>query len=134
MTYVTDWTKYAPFFKKEEFMCGCKNCKDVYVSEEFMDRLFKARNASRVKFVIASGGRCPEHNTKVNGAANSDHLMSPENVCMGVDIRVNNSTERYIIDDVCHKAGLTRYGHGNGFIHVGLAGRNPGDMIWLYKD
>ena len=132
MNIVTNWEKYAPYFKPSEFVCRCGKCTAVYIAQEFLDKLHAARLLSKTKFVIASGGRCLAHNAKVNGAAKSDHLSTPTDICTGVDIAVTTTAQRYEIETVCRSVGLNRFGHGAGFIHVGLAHRNPANVTWIY--
>ena len=141
---VRQWAIYLPYFKEAEFVCKCEKCQKegkAYVHETLADMLYMARTAAKIPFVILSGGRCYEHNKKINGAENSDHLVrqnivssdnDPANLCRAIDIRVQNDRERHQILCALITAGFTRLGIAKGFIHAGVAVGKPGGVIWVY--
>lgn len=69
-------------FKESEFVCSCGKCeysKSAGMDERLLMLLEYARLLGKglhesAYIVIESGRRCPEHNRKVKGAANSKHL------------------------------------------------------------
>lgn len=77
-------------FKQSEFVCKCGKCKDI--PEHLKDNIWhlsneleKIRTALGKPIIINSGIRCPEHNKRVGGVKNSQHILGK-----AVDIRVKN--------------------------------------------
>ena len=73
---------------------------------------------------ITSGYRCKRVNDKVGGVGNSMHLDA-----LAVDIAYNSIPDALKLVDAGIKAGFTRIGLGNGFIHFDL---KPSKTVWLY--
>jgi hypothetical protein len=71
---LTNWNELANF-TPQPWVCKCGQCKEPFVSREFMQRLQRGRSSTSITFPPTSGSRCASHNTKVRGAANSDHLF-----------------------------------------------------------
>lgn len=76
---------------------------------------------------ITSSIRCPEHNREVGGAPNSPHLRG-----YAVDIAVHGSRERYLIVEGARKAGFTRIGTANSFVHMDCDPSLDPKVIWTY--
>ena len=77
-------------FKQSEFVCKCGKCKDIPVHLKdniwhLSNELEKIRTALGKPIIINSGIRCPEHNKRVGGVKNSQHILGK-----AVDIRVKN--------------------------------------------
>jgi len=121
-----DWNKYHPIFKPEEFTCRC-GCGANRMQTHHMDMLFKARAIAGIPFVITSGFRCRDHNRRVGGSRNSDHLGG-----YGSDIRCNDSGTRWALVDALIQAGFRRIGITASFVHAGNDPANPQDVIWTY--
>jgi uncharacterized protein YcbK (DUF882 family) len=60
-------------FSRHEFLCGC-GCGLGAPSTELVKALQELRNIIMHPIVIHSSLRCNEHNSKVGGKANSQHL------------------------------------------------------------
>lgn len=76
-------------FKEEEFTCKCGKCKEV-PAEMKENLILLCQQLEKIRFftgpiIINSGVRCPAHNKKVGGVANSQHLYGK-----AADIRVKN--------------------------------------------
>jgi zinc D-Ala-D-Ala carboxypeptidase len=56
---VTDWSKYHPYFSKEEF--DCKHTGKNEMRVEFMDRLLAVRLEYGQGMIVTSGYRDPSH-------------------------------------------------------------------------
>ena len=124
-----------PFFTNREMKCKCAKCKHAYLHEELMKRITEARKNANIPFVITSGCRCPEHNKKVGGAVNSDHLADEKDfICCGVDIHCINDRNRFIIIKALLDVGIDRLGLSTNFIHAGISGRNSGEVAWFYRN
>lgn len=127
MGIVRDWSKYAPYFKKEEFDCKC-GCGLNNMQESHMDKILEARIDSRTPFVINSGSRCPERNRIEGGSDTSDHLTGH-----GSDIVAKSGRKKFIVENALRKAGFNRMGRGRSFIHAGDNPNNPPDVYWPYN-
>lgn len=122
------------FFKESEFKCHCGKCnfgvKDMKKST--LEKLDKARGeAGRispgVRFFINSAVRCPEHNKKEGGSPTSSHITG-----YAVDIRATNPVIRYAVIVSLLRAGFTRIGIGETFVHADDDPTKPSNVIWLY--
>ena len=120
------------YFKLEEFESpdepgtGCMMCPD------FLELLDEARDYAGIPFVITSGFRSVDYNRELieqgfSASRNSTHLIG-----LAADIRVRNSSERWIILDALLEVGITRIGIGNGFIHCDAAPLKENHIIWTY--
>ena len=61
-------------FKVSEFACHCGNCENK-IEQKIIDIAQKIRDKAGVPIHINSGYRCPAHNKKVGGVANSKHTL-----------------------------------------------------------
>ena len=84
----------------------------------------RVRTEMNRPLTITSGYRCLRVNRKVGGVANSLHLDG-----LAVDIRYYSIPDALKLVDAGIKAGFTRIGLGNGFIHFDL---KPSKTVWLY--
>ena len=120
------------YFKLEEFESpdepgtGCMMCPD------FLELLDEARDYAGIPFVITSGFRTVEYNRELieqgySASRNSTHLIG-----LAADIRIQNSSERWIILDALLEVGITRIGIGNGFIHCDCDPMKENHVIWTY--
>ena len=103
--------KVAKNFKLREF-----ECKDgshlVKVDHRLVERLQKLRDRLGKPIIITSGYRTPEHNKKVGGAPNSQHLHGT-----AVDIKIYGMTPKQILPHA-EAVGFTGIGLYSGHIHV----------------
>jgi len=97
------------------------------MSQEFLERLERARLRAEIPFVITSGYRCESHNLKVGGKPASSHLMGK-----AADISAGGSRERFIIFESLLKVGFTRVGVAKTFIHVDNDPLKDPMVFWLY--
>ena len=94
---------------------------------DFLAKLDKAREHAGIPFVINSAYRSPEHNAKVGGTPNSSHLKG-----LAVDIRCNNSVNRFKVLNALIANGFNRIGIADTFIHVDLDLSKSANVIWTY--
>lgn len=106
-----NWELFKKYFKEEEFRCPC--CGRCDMVEEFILKLYKAREDSVVPFIINSGYRCYHHNKKIGGAFNSYHLRGE-----AVDIKCENGWQRYQIISSAIKNGIYGIIIYKNFIHL----------------
>lgn len=93
----------------------------------FMIKLQVMRTIAGVQFDITSGYRTTEHNKKVGGKSDSEHLNA--NAC---DIECHNSIMRAHLLKSAILAGFNRIGIGRTFIHVDDSGTKPQQVYWVY--
>ncbi len=114
------------FFTYDEF-----ESPDLKGSGEMMDStlLFKLENAREmagVPFKINSGYRTEAHNKSINARSTSSHIKG-----LAVDIHCTKGIYRQKILTALIKAGFTRIGIANTFIHVDTD-REKLNSIWVY--
>jgi len=118
-----DLTQY---FNRREVACQC-GCGAAMVDMRFMDRLDRARGVAGVPFVVRSGLRCPTHNAKIGGKANSAHLRG-----LAADIATPDSRTRYHVLRAAFAVGFQRIGIGRDFIHLDTDPSLPQDVVFDY--
>lgn len=116
------------YFKKIEFACKC-GCEHNNISHKLVDKLNKARFIAQIPFKLNSACRCEKHNAseEVKGSKTSSHLKG-----YAVDIRVNNSVDRFKILSALVAVGFTRIGVYKNFIHCDNDNDKTKNVIW-YK-
>lgn len=121
-----DWVRY-PNFTPEEFRC--KHTGKDGMQKEFMDRLQHVRDIVGFPLVINSGYRHPSHPIEAaKGHSKGEHTRG---LC--ADIRANSSRVRYKLVAAALRAGFTRIGIGQSFVHLGEGGEDlPPEVLWLY--
>lgn len=96
------------FFKRSEFRCQCNNCNSDVVDAELLQVLTDLRLFYDRPVIINSGHRCVEHNMKVGGSLNSQHLTgkAADIVVKGVD---SDEVYRHL-DELYHDTyGIGKY-------------------------
>ena len=101
------------YFKQKEFDCKC--CGLNNISNDLVDKLNVARYFAGIPFIINSGTRCKLHNKDVGGKTKSSHLAG-----LAADIRIRDNTEKLLIVKALLKAGFTRLGIKNNYIHCDI--------------
>ena len=104
--------------------CGCGFCDvDPMLSNTFdWIRLWYGK-----PLIVSSGCRCEKYNKEQGGEENSAHLRGK-----AVDILINNTHDRFIIDKLAKECGVKRIGKGKGFIHIDVDDSLPQEVEWLY--
>ena len=112
------------YFKLSEFDDAPGTGKNM--KKEFLTKLDKARAIADVPFKITSGYRSKETNKRVKGVSTSSHLKG-----LAADISCKDSSTRQKIISGLIKAGFTRIGIADTFIHCDTD-KDKNDAIWLY--
>lgn len=114
---------FFPNFNPKEFECPC-GCENI-IQTRFMTALQAMREAVDVPFIINSGYRCKEYNSKLPGSSKeSQHIKG-----LAADIAINHLTgvqKRKLI-----RHALIRFngvGIYKNFIHVDL--RAGERVVW----
>lgn len=111
-------------FTKNEFDCPC-GCGKNNIDYDFVKDLQTARTIAKTSFVINRGCSCEFHNLRVDGSADSSHLIGK-----AVDIRCLTSTKRYKIVQALLFCGFKRIGVYEKHIHVDSDETKPQKVIW----
>lgn len=114
------------YFNKSEFACKC-GCGLDNINSMLVEELNIARAIADTPFVITSGCRCEMHNKNVGGLAGSAHTKG-----LAVDIRTNDSRERFKILQALMLCKFERIGINRHFIHVDIDETKPFDVAWMY--
>ncbi len=114
------------YFTFEELKCP--DCGASGMDPDFMFRLDTARGVSGVPYVVNSAFRCEDHNKEVGGSDTSSHLLG-----LAMDIKAPDSSARFQILRGLLKAGFTRLGVAEDFIHVDADPAKPTDLVWVYS-
>ena len=127
----TNWEKIRNF-KPYEFDSPDLKGSGVDMDSDFMNMLQNARDIAKeidptVIFYINSGYRTPRHNRKVGGSINSSHMR----YC-AADISAITSREKYAIVFSLLRAGFTRIGVSDDFVHVDNDTAKPKRLMWTY--
>ena len=113
-------------FNREEFECKC-GCGYNTIKPVFVFKLQYCRDLFGKPMQVISGCRCEEHNKKVGGADNSEHMTG-----QGADIFCDNSADRYKLVECAFDAGINRVGVAGSFVHLGCAMYLPQRVMWMY--
>lgn len=115
----------ANYFERNEFRCPC--CKRVQASGWLVHLLNKARESYGKPIFINSGYRCEKHNKAVGSKSTSAHRKG-----LAVDLKCDNSTDRYLLIYILLQVGFKRIGIGDTFIHVDIDESLPQEVMWGY--
>ncbi len=119
-------------FSAWEFECRCK-CGTGAMSFEFLEQLQKMRDDYGDTITIRSGIRCPEHNAKVGGKPDSEHLPDPvTGLTEGADIAFDGSSRQrrsFIIHSHKH---FKRVGIASNFFHLGTRKTKAQEVTFIY--
>ena len=120
------------YFKLEEFESPDEPGTGCMMDPDFLELLDEARDYAGIPMVITSGFRSVAYNRELieqgfSASKNSTHLIG-----LAADIRVRNSSERWIILDALLEVGITRIGIGKGFIHADADPLKENHIIWTY--
>lgn len=115
------------FFKPHEFDSPDAPGSGCLMNLEFMIILNKIRHDCGFPFVINSGYRSLEHNTKVAEVELSAHTLG-----LAADIRISGSRERFLLQEKAQANGIRRLGIGRTYVHLDLDLSKPQGVMWDY--
>ncbi len=118
-------------FSRYEFACKC-GCGLDNISMTLVNRLQAIRDLTGQPIRITSGVRCAEHNVKIGGAEDSEHVPAEDRDGEGADLDCQSSTERHQLLYHCHEK-FSRVGIDKYFIHVGTRASKSQEVSWLYE-
>lgn len=130
---VTDWDKYAPYFRKSEF--DCKHTGKNEMTVEFMDALLALRRDYGKAMIVNSGFRDVTH--PVEASKLIKHGEHVQGAC--ADFRVSGSEAYQLLELIFTKhtdfnrIGISLKRGAPAFIHLGIGGKGlPSKTIWSY--
>jgi len=102
------WTYFSP---RE---IACKGTGSILVNEEALNKLQSLRSLLNKPLVLTSAYRSPEHNKKVGGAKNSQHMRG-----IAFDVRMENH-DPHEFERAARAVGFTGFGYypKSGFMHI----------------
>lgn len=92
---------------------------------EFVSLLDMARHQAGIPFLITSGKRSTDQNERAMGVDGSAHIKG-----LAVDIRCNNSGDRYKMLKALLGVGIKRIGVYNAHLHCDMDPEKPQEVIW----
>jgi zinc D-Ala-D-Ala carboxypeptidase len=104
-----------------------KDSEVVGLKPELVKKLDEARGLAGTPFKITSGLRTIAENKKAGGVEDSSHLSG-----LACDIACPTSDVRWKIINALLKAGFTRIGIGETFVHCDVDTSKSGNVIWHY--
>ena len=107
---------------------ACHHCGRNECTKALLDALEQFRAAAGKPVHINDAYRCPEHNAKVGGAKNSQHLLG-----MAADIRVDGMTGRQLYEvavrcPLIHGIGRSDY---SNYLHIDVRSK---PAKWCYDE
>lgn len=117
----------AKYFSDSEFKKCVPSCSIDDMDGGFMELLDKVREDAGIPLVINCAYRSVSWDKKKGRSGNSSH-------CRGkaVDIRCNDSVNRFKIIQAAINNGIRRIGIGKRFIHIDNDESLPQGVIWHY--
>lgn len=93
---------------------ACKGTGTLGVNEDALDKLQALRDNLKRPLLLTSAYRSPEHNRKVGGAKNSQHMQG-----IAFDVRMENQDPEQF-EAAARAVGFTGFGYypKQGFIHI----------------
>ena len=120
------------YFKLDEFDSPDLPNSGINMDSDFLRMLDTARSYSTIPFKITSGYRTESHNNAIYRSLGKKPIASSHLIGKATDIACMDSQSRYIIFTSLIKAGFTRFGMGNSFIHVDNDNAKAQNVIWTY--
>lgn len=114
------------FYPDEVKECKC-GCGTIISKLELDTRLWVVERQVSFKFHFNSWCRCHNHNDKVGGSPTSSHLMG-----WAVDIKAEQSRQRFELIKTLCAHGFNRIGIGRDFVHADIDPAKASNVIWTY--
>lgn len=109
----------APHFARHEFACRC-GCGFDTIDAATLAILEQVRTHFGAPVIVTSAARCPDHNRKVGGASNSQHLYG-----RAADIKVRGTEPEVVRDYIARHYPDASLGLYSTFTHVDTRSNGP---------
>lgn len=117
----------AIYFQEKEFNKCTPSCSLQDMNQDFMKRLDNARRIAKIPFVLSSAYRTKDWEYSHGRTGTSSHTEG-----RAVDILCRTNSNRFSIIDSLLKAGFSRIGIANTYIHVDDSPTHSQNVVWLY--
>lgn len=117
----------SKYFKEQEFKKCTPSCSLQDMDQEFMNLLDALRAAAGIPLVLNCAYRSPAWEKSKGRSGSGDHPQAK-----AVDIRCNDSTNRFKILHAAYKLGIKRIGIAKTYIHIGAGSNLPTQVAWMY--
>lgn len=117
----------SKYFSESEFRRCSPSCSLQDMKQTTMSKMDTAREIAGIPFVITSAYRPSEWDRAKGRSGTGSHTMG-----RAIDIRCNASSNRFKIIDALLKAGFTRIGVANTFIHADDSPSHANEVVWTY--
>ena len=117
----------SKYFSEKEFNRCTPSCSLQDMNQEFMNKLDKLRELSGIPLVINSAFRSVQYEKSKGRNGTSSHVLG-----VAVDIRCNDSRNRFKVLEGALKLGFRRIGVAKSFIHLDISKRHAKNVIWTY--
>lgn len=115
------------YFEEREFNNCIPSCKMSDMDSRLLDILDKLREDAGIPIVLNCAYRSKDWDKRRGRSGNSAHCKG-----LAVDIRCNDSTNRYKIINSALSLGITRIGVAKSFIHLDIDESLPQNVMWDY--
>ena len=119
-------------FNLKEFDSPDLSGSGLNMDKDFLSMLDNARDIAKTPFKITSGYRTKEHNVAIYKKLGKKPIESSHLKGVACDIACSDSRARFLIINALLKAGFTRIGIANNFIHVDSDCEKSQNVIWTY--
>lgn len=115
------------YFNIKDF--DCQETGENKMSEDFIHRLDKLREACGFPFIITSGYRSPSHSIEARKEKPGTHAQG-----IAADIKASSGAQRYEIIKQAFALGFSGVGVARTFIHVDDRAIHDGKtpVVWSY--
>ena len=117
----------SKYFSEKEFNRCTPSCSLQDMNQEFMNKLDQLRELSGIPLVINSAFRSVQYEKSKGRNGTSAHVLG-----VAIDIRCNDSQNRFKVLEGALKLGFKRIGVANSFIHVDISKKHAQNVIWTY--
>lgn len=114
-------------FSESEFKRCVPACSLQDMKQSTMNRFDTARDIAGIPFVINSAYRSSSWEKSKNRSGTGAHTLG-----CAMDIRCNTNSNRFKIISALVKAGFTRIGVAETYIHADDSINHSQEVIWLY--
>jgi zinc D-Ala-D-Ala carboxypeptidase len=122
----------SKYFRIDEYKCKCGECGTCQISDNALYMFDRIRELYNKPMIVTSGCRCLAHNLKVGGSKSSAHVPDKRGLCYALDIKCENSVDRFRLIKIALSLGCVRIGVAKTFVHLDFAPELSQNVFWVY--